>query len=647
VKRNLILSGSLVLAYAFPGVIRAWTPDLSKEPPYAEISAAAASGGLEGLKKTLGDTLAAAWEPSRPGHSGSCSAENFGKWVDLYQWVELLGSEESSVTKRWLARHIDVPEKKNPGDPIDVTVHQPGTPLVRRYDEVQHGIIERVARDPVTVSKVIDELVAQPFSQRNGPLIGRLDPGFVRETLSNPDFLRRFSASFGPGDFAPKVLLNLQAIWRSFPSDWKEFNALAVAVALVMDQPAPTIWPHMQVQQGDVPRAGSQPEEVFGEWVSAFRHGKLRRDPRQLEARELMFVVDAPLRPEEMRSYRDSGSLNRQLPPQAFASIAYDKGRVLKGVFLWPWGPYTLASIKEHGGICVDQAYYAAMAGKALGIPSMLFGGQGRDGGHAWVGFLKGSHDWDLGVGRYRDQNYSTGFSFDPQDWSPMSDHDLEMITRHLGGRGDPKDAARRELVMAWNFRRKGDAEGEGNAIRSALETCPENPAIWDAKEDYLMRTAAPFSELRAHHEAAIRRFSRFQDLRVHHQQALARLAMQKGDSGTAEHLNRQIVHENRGGRTDLSSAAAWEILDSKIKAGDPSGALEEFSRQLRLQGANGGGDFLYGVVTPFAKELIVKGRPDLARLVIKQSFDMMKPTKGSLVDRDLRKLWLEAGGKP
>ena len=644
--RQFVTTGAVLVGWSPWQVFATASIDLSREPDGVAIAAEVRSGRLAEFRKSLGEALATAWEPSRNGRPGSCSQESFARWVDLYQWIDLLESDEAAVTKRWLSRHLVAgEEQKDRGKPQQVLVLQPGSPLVRRYDAVQHRATEEIARDPGMIGQVLSGLVAQPFAQRNGPLIGRLDQGFVAATVSDPDFLRRWSESQSEDDFAPKVLENLQSIWKSDPLEWSRHNALALAIAVVMDQPPPPFWPHRQVNPAAVPRSTARPAEVFSQWVSAARDGKLRLDPTLLEVRELKFVIDYPVDPSEFDSVRNTPALSRKNPPQAFESITYDQGRIAKGVYLWPWGPYTLSSIRKHGGICVDQAYYAAISGKALGIPSIFFAGIGKEGGHAWVGYLKGPRNWDLGVGRNGERNVATGQALDPQAWVPVTDHDLEMLTRHLGNK-DSRDAARRDLVMAWNFRRRGDATGEGNALTSALTACPENPALWDAREDCLVRTGSPTAEIRSHHEAAIRQFSRFRDLKAQHQEALVRLALGNGDRPLAERLSGQIVNENRGGRSDLSAAAAGQLIAGKIDANDPDSAVREYTRQLRLQGADGGGDFFYKVVLPLATLMNGKGRQDLARLVLKQAHDTLRPPRHSLVDRDLRKLWLESGGR-
>ena len=635
--------------------------DLSVAPDYPAIASMVRSGGLPELRNALGNALASAWKPAGNGVHGSCSLESFAKWVDLYQWVDLLDLDEASVTKRWLSRHLIVqnsspesgnpikngPKKNHAPDHQRVTILLPGAPLVRRYDTLQHRVTEEISADPVMLGNVLGSLVTQPFTPGNGLLSARLDADFLAATISDSAFLSQWAHSFSGDDFAPRVLMNLQSIRKSHPDTWHEFLPLALAISVVMDQPAPDFWPHHQVEPRDVPRVKTKPEDAFGQWVEAFKSGKLLRDPRRMRVDELKYVIDAPLDPSEFNSVRNTPAIFHEDPRKAFNSITYDKGRVLQSKYTWTWGAYELWRIKEIGGICVDQAYYASMIAKAQGIPSIFFAGQGKDGGHSWVGYLKGPDHWDFNVGRYEGQNLATGEALDPQSWTPITDHGVDQLTRHLGNR-ESQDAALRDLVMAWNFIRRGDAEGEERALRSALANCPDNPALWDAREDWLVRNGSPASDLKSHHEAAIHQFSGFRDLKAQHQEALVRMALLSGDQSGAELLSQQIVHENKGGfgaRSDLSATAAWDLIGSFLKSGNPDQALREYDRQVNLQASSGGGNFFYKVVKPLSEYLISQGRPDLARSVIKKAFDRLKPTKGSLVEGDLRALWSKAGG--
>lgn len=623
--------------------------DVTRPPDYKKLAAATGSGTLGSLRNSLGDALAANWKAAASGRPGSSSLDAFARWVDLYQWLDLLESEEGAVTKIWLSHHLQLEEQQTDhGKQLHVTMLQPGAPLSRSSGQPE--LLEKVLADKALLAQIMAKLVSQPFTPGNGFLSEHLDPGFMAATLSDPEFLRRWSECFNPNDLAPKVLQNLESIWKAHPHDWKEFQSLALALAVVKDQPVPDFWPHRQVDQVDVPREESSPEKLFGQWVEACRAGRLRMDPRLLEVENLKFVVDAPLSNSELAGIRDNPVFSHQDPQKAFESISYDQGRVIKNVYVWPWGRYQLSLIKEHGGICVDQAYYAAISCKACGIPTIFFSGQGKDGGHAWVGYLMRPGQWNLNVARYASQNYATGEGLDPQSWTPITDHDLELLTRHLGNQ-DFQNAARRDLVMASNFRRKGDLSKEGQALESALQVSPENPAVWDAREEWLLRSGATIQELKAHHQAAIAQFSRFSDLKAEHQQSLIALALRSGEKKDAEELSDQIVHENRGGwsrdqRTDLSAQAAWPLIASRLQANDLNGAVEEFERKLPLL-KEGGGDVFYKVVAPLASQLIRSGRQDLALRVLKESYQSLKPAHDSILDHDLRKLWAAAGGAP
>jgi len=644
----LLFSASLSVGCAFGA-----RPDLSKPPDPAECTALARSGGLLQFRDSLGDALASCWMPAKSGRAGSGSDERFAAWTDLYRFVDLLVSEEAVVTKGWLEHHLEITSSAGENGAEEgrksVTILTPGSTLSKGSNPERVLLLESVLQDTALVSRALSELVAQPFEAGSGPLYYRLDPEFVAAMVSDPVFLAIWSDGLREEDFAPKAILNLQAIWRSTrsaPSDWLEFLTLAITISVIRDQPPPSFWPHHQVDPSKVPTVAADPAAEFQRWVKAWRDGKLRGDPRRLRVGELKFVVDAPLDPAEMELVRNTPALSRQDPAQAFASIAYDKGRLNKSAFDWPWDRYTLGQIRERGGICVDQAYYAAVTGKALGIPTMFFSGQGKDGGHAWIGYLKGPRTWDFSVARYSDQNFATGQGLDPQSWTPITDHDIELLTRHLGNR-DPQNSARRDLIIASDFRRKGDAAGEGRALGSALAVCPENPDHWDALEEWMVRTGASATSLKSHHEAAIRQFSRHRDLRAMHQESLIRIALAGGDRNQARSITEQIVHENKAGRpdsrVDLSARAAAILVMSGIETNDPAGAVEECRRQLQLQGQDGGGDFLYKVVAPLLKELIRAGQRELARSLVKQAREILKPVRESLVDRDLQRFQEQA----
>ncbi len=473
-----------------------------------------------------------------------------------------------------------------------------------------------------------------------------LSPEFAAAVTADDAFRAALLAALAPGDDAPAVLAALDQMWRAEPARWRDYRELALAIAVVRDQPAPEGWPHHQVHPAAVPRAQTNVVDDFRFWIESNESGRLDGDLRRLDAEELKFVVDAPVDPEELRWAQKNARYPRSDFGRAFFAVAYRFDRVARQQYGWAEGPYTLAAIRERGGICVDQAYFAMLAGKARGLPTLFFTGQGTDGGHAWFGYLRGEGRWELDCGRYANQGYAVGEAIDPQTWQPINDHELASLAESF--RRTPGYAASRaDLVMAGIFRATGDVARERAALDSAIATSPRNDAAWEAKEAFLTRVGAAPAERRAFHEAAIRQFANQEDLKVRHQQALAEVVRTGGDEAAARALETQMISQNRRDRTDLSVAAAAGQLRTLVEADRIDDALREYRSLLRRLGRTGGGNFFYDVVRPFAGALAGKGRAEDAERVVEQARAALRPDAGSILDQDLAELAQSlAGGK-
>ena len=97
---------------------------------------------------------------------------------------------------------------------------------------------------------------------------------------------------------------------------------------------------------------------------------------------------------------------------------------------------YTLASILDVGGVCIDHAYFASQVCKAMGVPSAIIIGRNAAGGaHAWVANLRlrGSPpqltaEWDSSTGRTEQQRYYTGTLTDPVSQNKIHDSELALL---------------------------------------------------------------------------------------------------------------------------------------------------------------------------------------------------------------------------
>lgn len=348
----------------------------------------------------------------------------------------------------------------------------------------------------------------------------QIESGLAKELFSDPAVSRMFFSTLSEQDPVPRVLENLSSIRTAHPQKFKEYASLAVAIAVVNDVPPPQGWPHHQVASELVPISILPVDQQFSRWIAANEARQLLLDPRKLSPSQLKFVVDAFITDDELLWARKNVRLTRSTFEKAYFQINYSHERLKAQQYDWTGGPYTLGAIRKAGGICVDQAYYASMAGKALGLPTLFFTGQGSDGGHAWFGYMRSDDQWEIDCGRYSQHNYATGEALDPQTWQPISDHELELLAARF--RDKPEFAASiNTLAVAEILEKSGDNPKAGQAYEKAIQLCPKNADAWSATAAFLQRRGAPAKERILFHERAKTQFANQANLKVLHQQAL------------------------------------------------------------------------------------------------------------------------------
>lgn len=469
-----------------------------------------------------------------------------------------------------------------------------------------------------------------------------LDGGFAKELFSDASVSRMFFATLSVQDSAPRVLANIRSIREAHPQKWREYMSLAIAIAVVNDVRVPSTWPHHQVQTALVPISILPVEEQFSRWVSANEERHLMLDPRKLSPSQLKFVVDAFVSDEELAWARKNVRLNRTRFDQAYFQVAYRNDRLKAQEYDWNSGPYTLKEIRKNGGICVDQAYYASIAGKANGLPTLFFTGQGQDGGHAWFGYMRSDDRWEIDCGRYSQQNYAIGEALDPQTWQPISDHEMELLAARF--RDKPEFAASENmLAVAEILEKAGENQPADQALEKAIQLCPKNSGAWDARGAFLKRTGTPPQERILFHKQAATQFSTQADLSVLHQQELSAIYQEMGDSSSSQKIERQILLQNRHKRSDLSVNIAAKQLGTHLEAGNIQAAESLFRKQIQSLGETGGGNFFYDVATPYINLLIKNGDKSEARRTIDLVRRKLNPELDSIIDNSLDKMEAEA----
>lgn len=605
--------------------------------PAAQDLAAIAQNGWEASAGELEAQLAAAWKPSHVAQVGSSADEAFRQWLLLYRWCRLLGMPEPEALRAYLGRRVlEDPARQNalliipPG--IGLPTDSTGRALPTAADKLAD------ARVP---AEILQALLPDDYTPQSGPVALRAKQDFLLKLAGDQEFLREFFRFLTPDDFPPVALTRLEQLDSAHPHRWPAYRSLMLAFALVYDQRKPGFWPHRQVHPSNVLPMDEPLAERFAYYARLNDAGRLDHDLRRMSAAELKFVVDAPVPRSELEWAAKNVKVRRDQFEKAFSAVNYDQRRAERGVFVWPHGRYLLPNIEVWGGICVDQAYFACIAGKARGIPTIFFAGQGTDGGHAWFGFWRGNAKWELDGGRYLNQNYTVGQALDPQTWLPITDHELLYLSGRAS-RAPGQDAALSDLAIAGIFDRKGDNAARLAAAESALHHAPGLVAAWEEKEQAL-EAAGDTAALRAHYAQAIDFFRREDDLKVRYQARLAELERASGDAGTARKLEDRVIRENRRDRADLSVVAAGETLERLLASGDHEGALREFRSAAGKLGRTGGGNFFYGVVRPFVLQLRAAGRDKEAEKALQIARRTMQFETGSILNREMSDL--ERGG--
>jgi tetratricopeptide (TPR) repeat protein len=469
-----------------------------------------------------------------------------------------------------------------------------------------------------------------------------LDQDLARELMSDPVISRMFFSTICGQDSVPQTLKTLGSIRAAHPKKWREYASLAIAIAVVNDTPVPPSWPHHQVNPQLVPKIVLPVEQQFSRWVTANEARQLLLDPRKLSPLQLKFVVDAFVTEDELMWARKNVRLTRATFERAYFQISYSRDRLHAQKYNWDAGAYTLGAIRKQGGICVDQAYYAAIAGKALGLPTLFFTGQGSDGGHAWFGYMRSDDRWVIDCGRYSQQNFTVGEALDPQTWQPISDHELELLVAHF--RDKPEfTASMNTLAVAEILENVGESQRAGQAFEKAVQLCPKNPEAWLAVGKFLERSGSPTKKRIALHEQAVTQFANQADLKVFHQQALANIYQEMGDTSSLKKIEQLILSQNRLKRSDLSVGMAASQLSNLLEEGNIPEAEKLFRRQIHSLGQTGGGNFYYDIAEPYIRVLIAKGNKSEARRNIALVRRKLATDSGGILGASLDELEVSA----
>lgn len=451
--------------------------------------------------------------------------------------------------------------------------------------------------------------------------------------MSDRAFSEAFLDLVSPYDCLPRVMAILQALREAEPRRFLQYQQLALAIAVVYDEPPPQHWPHWQVSGEVLPRRLPSPVDAFRFFADTDRAGVSLHKLSTVSAAELKFLVDLAAPFSELVWAQRSVKFPLTDLVKCYEAVRYRMDRVESGQYVWPERSYTLPDIYGKGGICVDQAYFSSQAGKARGVPTLLFSGSGRDGRHAWFGYLGSGQKWVLDAGRYAEQRFVTGVAYDPQSWMPLSDHELTFLSDGFR-RLPPYRQSRRHQVFAELYLRLNQKPAAGEAARKAVNSERRNVEAWD-----LLVASADDQPARARealYREAAQAMQRYPDLNARFVRGAAESLRARGETSSAEFEERSLVRRGQiGGRSDLGIDQAVALM-SAAKA---DAVMRTYRQVLQQYGRGAGIDFFDRVTRPLVKLLIDENRRAEVQQVIAQTRSVLSPEAGSQLDREMEAL--------
>jgi hypothetical protein len=400
---------------------------------------------------------------------------------------------------------------------------------------------------------------------------------------NNPAAMEEFMLTIKPEDDAGKVLKFLMEAWSVTTGEMEKYFPLALACAVVFDRDVSIPNP---VGGEYAEKAVVDPMKRYMWFVEKNNKGLLAAPVHHSTARDLVWVVCAPVSTSELDWSLDKMHLSRNHWGNAYGMIEYLMERAVEG--LNPYKEYTFSEILKEGGICGDQSYFSANTARAQGIPAMIFGGETDLGSHAWVGLKIKSDEWTTGVGRIG--GVSKGQTGNPQTGVSISEQEVQLWSdRHHQSPVTTLSVAR-HLWLAGYFEATGKDDGHAEAVRLANQLGQSFTESWSALYALLQKQMKLTGEpARPNNLDDWKTFAKSMRREFKNNPRMAQLAANAENEfifpyGEQEEAARALLRERRrierdsGEQKDLIAESLKREADLILKRGDEN-AMEDISR--------------------------------------------------------------------
>ena len=313
-------------------------------------------------------------------------------------------------------------------------------------------------------------------SEINTLVTADYEGGFITWLLNNNEAMEEFLLTMRSGDDGGGVLKFLMDAWSFNEQNLQKYFSLALACAVVFDTPV-TI-PHAIGSTDDyAAKASVDPFERYRWYVEKNEKGKLAAPVDRSSARDLVWVVCAPVATSELEWSIDKMHLSRKQWGNAYGMVEYLMERAVEG--LNPYKEYSFAEILKEGGICGDQSYFCVNTARAQGIPAMTISGETDLGGHAWAGVKIDAREWTTGVGRVG--GASKGQAHNPQTGGSITEQEIQLWNDRSHQSPVVTLSVWRHMWLADFFAATDNKDGNAAAIRLANQLGRSFPETWSA----------------------------------------------------------------------------------------------------------------------------------------------------------------------
>ena len=436
-------------------------------------------------------------------------------------------------------------------------------------------------KDYAGVRKIFAEFVAE----QNEPLITRLseqDGASFRQWLDDhQEFREEFLTALTPEDDLAGAWKILQALHAKLPEKLADYGPLAIAIAVTWDrdQNVDHYDDHQRRTHSLMPTRLLGAVENFEYFVDAagIMQGRAQFLPWEFQ----VFLVNHKTPRAEREWAASNYVVKRPLYGKCYSDVPYDHEmlRTESRDCQLDGKEYTLANIRQFGGVCAMQADFAARVGKSIGVPAEYVGGEAAGGElHAWVMWVEIKQVSRTGIsftleshGRYREDKYYVGKLRDPQTGRPMTDRELELRLQGVGL--SPTAFRQARLVMRAYPQLRDKLEWtpvqEIAFLNEVIELCPGSELAWQQVAQLARdgRIGGDSNrQMNAMFEKLFRTFASFPDFTWKVFDDLVQF--QKNSRQRDKYYERLVQMYEAAGRPDLACEARLKLCNYLLEAG-------------------------------------------------------------------------------